>query len=133
MKPLNRRELLRYLATGLGVGATGFGLFSLGGCSRIDTARLSAELVALVTDRPAVSAIGNAYLEKEPRATLEMLAQRLAAELDWREAMAPDELAAHLLARIERDFEEGRTLRVKSWVLSQTEVRWAALVALSIA
>lgn len=133
MKLLSRRTLLLHLATGVGVGATGLAIFSLSGCSRVATARLSAELVALTTDRPAVNAIGNAYLEKEPRATLEMLAQRLAAELAWRETMTRDELADHLLARIQRDFEEGRTLRVKAWVLSQTEVRWAALVALSIA
>jgi hypothetical protein len=35
-----------------------------------------------------------------------------------------------LRLRIETDFRDARTVRVESWILSQTETRWAAVVAL---
>lgn len=125
---LSRRTVLRHLATGVGAGALG-----LAACTRVDTAKLSAELVALVSDRAATEAIGQAYLEQAKDSTRDMLARRLAGELGWRSDMTSEDLADRLIARIQRDFAEGRTVKVNSWVLSQTEARWAALAALPAA
>ena len=103
---LSRRTVLRHLATGVGVGALG-----LAACTRVDTARLSAELVALVSDRAAAEAIGRVYLEQATGSTRDTLAHRLASELGWRSDMTSEDLADRLIARIQRDFAEGRTVR----------------------
>lgn len=126
MKTINRRTVLRHLATGLGVSALG-----LPACRRSDFAELIDALAALATDREAAGAIGRAFLDEYPDEERDRMARRLALELDWRSAMPAADLASALLLRIERDFRDAKTVRVNAWVLSQTEARWAALITLA--
>ena len=122
---LSRRALLGQMALLVGAGAVG-----LGGCDRTDYSLLIAELMELSPDREAAAAIGRAYLDTK-RTRRNRLASRLATELDWTPELDRATLTSRLLARIESDFRDNRTLRVEDWILSQTEVWWAALVALA--
>ena len=122
---LSRRTVLSQLAVLVGVGTVG-----LGGCRPADHEPLIAALVELSPDREATLAIGRAFLDESPMER-DRLAARLALELDWRPNLDRATLTTRLLERIKHDFRDGRTLSVDSWLLSQTEVWWAALVALS--
>ena len=94
---------------------------------------LPAALLACFPHRRSAAALGRAYLA-EPRA--EAHAAHLAAALRRDLALAPGPLepaalAGALDARIRRDFEEGRVVSVRGWVLSLTEARACALVSLA--
>jgi hypothetical protein len=114
------------MATGLGLGAIG-----LVGCRPSDWAELIDSLVRLASDREAAKAIGRTFLDENPREKRDQIASRLAVDLEWSSGMTDEDLAARLLAQIERDFRDAKTVQVDGWVLSQTEARWAALVAVS--
>jgi len=123
---VDRRTVLGHLAALVGLGAVG-----LGGCRGIDTAPFIAEITALTPEPEAAAAIGHAFVEESSRTSRNRLAERLALELDWRPDLDRATLIDRLLERIASDFRDGKTLRVDHWVLSQTEVWWAALVALA--
>jgi hypothetical protein len=122
---MTRRRLLGHLGTGLGLGA-----FALAGCARRDLTPLGEALARLTGEREAAVAIGGAYAAAHDEDSHRDLLERLAVDLDWREGQTDAELAASLRLRIETDFRDARTVRVESWILSQTETRWAAVVAL---
>lgn len=126
MPTLTRRSVLRHLATGAGLGALG-----LTGCLRRDLGPLLEAIVRVTPDRAAATALGEAYLAERPRETLDSILRRLAIELDWTEASADEAVVERFIDRIERDFRDAETVRVDAWVLSQTEARWAAAVALA--
>lgn len=79
-------------------------------------------LSRLPRDRRAARALGRAYLAEHPEEAgrLRALLARNATPLG----------AGELRARIRRDFEEVRLVRVRGWLLSRTEARLCALVAL---
>jgi hypothetical protein len=126
MSLLSRRTVLRHLATGLGVGA-----FGLAACARRDLTPLDAALLRLAAEREAAAAVGQVYVADHPDEPRAALLQHLAVDLDWRDGLTDPELAQRLLRRIETDFRDAQTSRLDSWILSQTEARWAALVALA--
>jgi hypothetical protein len=123
---LSRRSILRYLVAGLGAGGLG-----LMGCRRSDPARLVAPLRELARHPESLAAIGQAFLEEYPRENLETITEWLAAKLDWHEGMPADELGRRLGELVRSDFRDSKTQRVSHWILSETEVRWAAVVALA--
>ena len=124
----SRRSMLGRMALLVGAGATG--LTGLSGCATTDHSQLVDQLVQLSPDRESAAAIGQAFLEQTSTNT-SRLAARLAEELDWQPDLDTATLATRLLERIERDFRDGRTVQVQSWVLAQTEAWWAAVVALA--
>jgi hypothetical protein len=126
MTLLSRRAVLRHLAAGLGIGALG-----LAGCARRDLGPLAEALVRLSGEHDAAAAVGGAYVAAFANESRDALLHRLAVELDWGDGLTDAELAERLLARIETDFRDAKTVRVDAWVLSQTEARWAAVVALA--
>jgi hypothetical protein len=78
------------------------------------------------TARRRIAVVGRAYLAAAPD---ERDATRLAAELGLH---GPGALALDRLRRaVQADYEGGRTVSVSGWLLSLTEARAAALVALS--
>ncbi len=121
---LDRRQLL------LG-GATGLGLLVVGGCRREPTELLIDELVDLAITRDSLRAIGRAYLDDHQPGTLESLAARMAADLKWQGRGDTKVLSERLIRRIRDDFRESKTVRVRGWVLAETEARWAAVVTLA--
>jgi hypothetical protein len=80
--------------------------------------------------------IGQVYLERVPGETdSRFLVDRICSSLgnDWRNGfdLHPEELRMSIRQRIRIDFEEGRTVIVRGWILSETETRLCGLVALS--
>ncbi len=128
MNTLSRRTVLRHMATGLGLG---FGFVGLTGCGPSEWTELIASMARLASEPEAATAIGRVFLDEHPREKRDHIAARLALDLDWSAGMTDDDLAARLLEQIERDFRDAKTVQVNGWVLSQTEARWAALVAVS--
>ncbi len=57
------------------------------------------------------------------------LMEQLAADLDSMQPESSRRLRGLISMRVRRDFERGRTVLVDGWVLSITEVRFAALSA----
>ncbi len=123
---LSRRSVLRSVAAGAGVA--GLGLL---GCRRSDPARLAAPLRDLAGHPESLAAIGKVYLEEYPEQNLGTITEWLAAKLDWHEGMPADELARRLGELVRSDFRDSKTQRVSYWMLSETEARWAAVVALA--
>ncbi len=127
---LSRRQLLTHFATGIGV-------LAVSGCRGRDLTPLIDALVDLAITRDSLSAIGEAYLSdreglpEQGASSIEALAERLAIDLDWSVDQTRHELSDRLVRRIRSDFRDSKTVRVRGWLLSETEARWAALVALA--
>lgn len=119
-----RRRVLQHLAAGVGLGLLPTA------CRRPDLSLMAAALIDIASDRATLATIGRAFLEEQPE-SLESILGRLAADLPWSGPLSAEELTARLARRIEHDFRHGATYRVDAWILSQTEARWSALVALS--
>jgi hypothetical protein len=124
-------------------GLAGFGLAALAGGGLTFVLRRSARtrpgdvVVALLPHGRSAVAVGRAYLAARPQ---EADVERLASELEL-PADLPDlesqaglatlvALAGSLSSRHRADFREGRVVELEGWVLSETELRLAALAAL---
>ncbi|HWP66164.1 MAG TPA: hypothetical protein VNO26_09650 [Candidatus Limnocylindria bacterium] len=114
---LTRRTLLRWAAGGTFALAMRAGLVE--GSDAADDGDVAA----------ALTRIGRRYLEGTPdERDLPTLQRRLGA---WR---TPDEVLDNVAAlerAVRRDFERGDILAVDGWILSRTELRAAALFALT--
>jgi hypothetical protein len=86
-------------------------------------------LRSLVRHPAAAARLGRAYLRLHPdEATPARLVRHLLGEL----ASVSPEIAGRRIAQgIAADFDAGRVTRVQGWILSRTEARLFALVALS--
>ncbi len=124
---LSRRALL------LALPAAGV----LGACRAIwSDDELAERLVAAtVWKRPwPWRRLGKAYLEANPAARdRRRLIGELARRIGWWHLARPAGLRPRIRERIRDDFRTGRTTLVAGWVLSETEVRLAALVAVETA
>ena len=95
---------------------------------------LAARLAALPRHGASAAAIGRAYLRLAPEEAVKPLLAALVAA----DAAPPARLLAardgelrRILAAAQReDFRAGRTVSVRGWLLSRTEVRLCALAAL---
>ncbi len=124
--PLTRRALLE----GAVLASPGLGLLLRSVTGRAARAADCAQLAALVPALAAAPELGRACARLLPEGGV---AERLCAALtvdlaDLRAPAEPRVLGEALRARMARDFQEGRTLRVDGWLLSRTEVRLAALL-----
>lgn len=94
----------------------------------------AVRLGRLLHRRDSAHEIGPAYLRSLPPTTPNVLADAIALGLPGGHAVlatARDtELRALLAERSSMDFSEGRTVQLRGWVLSETEVRLCALAAL---
>ena len=112
MADLDRRQLLTLLP-----------LLVAFACQRKPTPRLPPEYA-----RESARVIGQAWLDKQlidpsPRSIIEELTDGVTKD--------PSALAKHVIQRHLDDLAKGRTESVDGWVLSATEVKLYALVALS--
>lgn len=98
------------------------------GCGDSVADREAAErLVTAVSDREQWSKLGRAYLESTPGAP--GLGELVVLLEDALGSGEPADLPDRLAKRVRGDFHQGRTLRVEGWMLSESEVWLAALVA----
>lgn len=101
----------------------------------IDRRDPAARLARLLSARDSARAIGREYLRSLPPApNAGVLVQAIAAGLPGGYgvlATAGDAELRTLLAELSSaDFGEGRTVRLRGWVLSETEAKLCALAAL---
>lgn len=76
-----------------------------------------------------IKVVGMAYLEKFPS---EENTKHLQSELFGSgDFFSREDVVRHLTARIEADFTNSETVYLDGWLLSRTEVRFAALAALT--
>lgn len=101
------------------------------GCRpRRETLATARGLTAHLVNREEWLAVGAAHLASTPQPPrLEDLVTTLAKNLGW-SADQDGDLASRLGARIRDEFEAGRTTLVEGWLLAESEVRMAAVVAL---
>ena len=126
---LDRRELLLAL---LGAAAVPAGLLTASCATGPDPRPLAAALRGRLRRPEAAVVLGRRLAAEDPREDEKRaLASRLAADLRWSPGLAGKELDKRLGEAIRADFRDGRTLSVAGWVLSATEARTAALVALA--
>jgi hypothetical protein len=97
------------------------------GCREPAVREAAGRLAAAVDDRKEWSDLGRAYLEGASDAP--GLGELVALLEDALGPGEPADLLDRLAKRASRDFEEGRTVRVEGWILSESEVWLAALVA----
>ena len=122
---LNRRALLMSLAGGF-AAAAGFGVYRL--LPLWARPRRPCSDRWLPTAKPGVVRVGRRYLATAPdESDLDVLLARLPEVGDARQ-LATD--LCHLEAAVAEDFERGRVVLVDGWLLSQTEARAAAILAL---
>ena len=135
---MTRRAFLirALLATGLLAGAWGGQHLWRDDRRRVSAAkarRLAEVLVPAFAGSAAAAKLGAAYLEQFPdEADLRRLAARLTADWSAQErSAAPAELVARVRRQHRHDFDEGRTVVLKGWIVSITEARVGALAAAS--
>jgi hypothetical protein len=99
---------------------------------------LRAALAGFFADRRSARAVGAEYLRLFPDEDDDTrLVRRLAGgrrrELEWERLAAadPDALFERVRERHRDDFAAGRTVGLRGWVLSETELRLCALAARS--
>jgi hypothetical protein len=126
---LTRRRALAIL-TAAGACAVGSRSPARATVGFADLATQSPVLAALFTDRRSARAIGAAYLRTVDgaEASSEHLTRALLGDIGTTGAR---ELRSKIGSRIRRDFAEHEVVTVDGWMLSRTEARLCALVALS--
>ena len=87
----------------------------------------SVRVSDLVADPAAAHTVG-AELRRVTQGDLDP--QALARSL-FAEDVAPDHLRPYLQRRIRADFEQGRTVEVRGWVLAETEAKLYLLIRLA--
>jgi hypothetical protein len=128
-----RRFLLVALGAGLPLGLAPFRPWHL--VVAFDRREPAARLARLLRGRDSARAIGREYLRSLPRAaSASVLVNAIALGLPGGHstlgAVGDAELRALLAERSRADFGEDRTVRLRGWLLSETEARLCALAAL---
>jgi hypothetical protein len=132
---LTRRGFLGRVGRGAAAGfATPALVAALVACRR--DPELADELGAFFSDSKSARQLGRACLaafpdENDARILVERLAGADLARWNALAAEARSELAAAVRSRHRDDFASGRVVRVRGWVLSETEARLCALAALA--
>ncbi len=96
---------------------------------------LAAKLAGLFTHNDSAILVGREYLRTVPgEADAQLLVQLICGSSSSRRAelvaAGPERCLEVLVLQQREDFERGRTVRLRGWVLAETEVRLCALAAL---
>lgn len=123
---ISRRELMRVAAGAAALAATGV---AMGGCAADQGPPGAPTWLAPGFDRPALITLGGAYLATHP-------AERTVMALDAaiqaaRAGRWPWSATRDLPTVVAREFANGDTVLVDGWLLSRTEARLCARMALS--
>jgi len=99
----------------------------------LNKALAQPQLLFHICDTPTIREIGKAYLQQTPAETHEaQLVNLLLIDSTGKNISPSSDMAAlHTLLdkKIQQDFETGRIVTIKGWVLSITEARQCALFA----
>jgi hypothetical protein len=95
---------------------------------------LSTKLVSLLEHRCSARVVGGEYLreasgEAGARGLVDAIASELEGGHDEARAASGSELRELVARRIQRDFAEDRTVKLRGWIVSHTEARLCALAA----
>ena len=124
---LTRRRLLIAAVTAATAVAAGPGVL-LPLVERLAALNTAGHLRSLITDDEGASYLGRRYLQAHPsEARGDVLVSRL---VGTRAPTSAREASRAVAAGIRSDYAAGRSVRVDGWVLSLTEARLYALVAL---
>jgi hypothetical protein len=96
-------------------------------------ADIAARLAALISAHNSGRAIGLAYIAKVPEeAGRELVLHHLTRTLQLAANPSPaeNELRSRLTSAVSQDFATGQTVTLDGWVLSRTEARLGALIAM---
>lgn len=125
-RSVGRRDVLRWMVAG-GLSTSLVGSLAVVACSDDDTG--SGGRPATTPAGRAIERIGRSYRAQHPdEDDVEVLLAAIGITTD--ELGSADDLAS-LDARVEEDYERGRTTLLDGWVLSVTEGRAAALLSLT--
>lgn len=131
MSGIDRRALLKGMGGAAALAGAGPGLLVLPGCGR--GADLETALLACLGDADAARGVGREALPRLGDPGRRQLVRELAGEdFDAWQALAASDSAGlfeALRAQHLEDFAQARTLSLRGWVLSRTEVRLCALFA----
>ncbi len=103
--------------------------------SSLQQYKLSNQLLRLFSHIPSAKAIGNEYLRSfnnpdQRKHFHSKIYANFEAELSVLTPLNRHQLRQWLTQRQQQDFEQGRTIQLRGWVLSQTEVELCALAVL---
>lgn len=132
---ISRREILGVLWTGMVAGVMiAFGPVLAGQPRLATTDTRASRLLTVFRRRKSAMIVGRKYLERHPRETDPDLLVKLIAGDPLRPLPTDEDdrraLARWLQLRFREDFIQGLTVRVEGWLLSQTEARLCAMVAM---
>ena len=126
---MKRRDFIQL--SGFAAAAISFPFLHSCSPSATERAFSKPQFVSRLFDEQMIRDAGESYLQKTPSENNE---DKLIQLLAGNDAIAKsgDEKAIHqyLDEKIKRDFETGKTVMVKGWVLSLTEARQCALFSL---
>jgi hypothetical protein len=132
---LSRRAFLSMLGVFAAIGFVqpAGALAGLGGSAASDP--LVSKLARFFTQKESASRVGREYLRCVPgEADARLLVDLICSTREERRKVFAGadkgKLRELLMLQQRRDFESGRTVNVRGWILSQTEVRLCALAAL---
>lgn len=132
MNGISRRDLLKRLA--LGGLITALPASVLLGPGREIFQPFASRLTRVFSNTRSAGIVGQRYLASNPlEADTAVLAARIAGDMRHYlrlSSAATPRLRALLAERQKRDFAEGRTVTIDGWILSVTEARLCAIVAL---
>lgn len=128
---LSRRHFLLSVLSGLAAAST------LHGCgSTYNRSLIASRLSQTIGDQTAAKRFGASYLRSYPdEAEVEILVRQIDAALisEYGQGMNIDDpllLAKHLDQQIRNEFSRGDVVQVDGWILSRSETRLYALMAL---
>lgn len=134
---MRRRTFLSVV--GVLVAKAGFDPALAAAESRFEVDRISMfadQLIKAYPERQSAVAVGDACLQAvparpKPHGLIDELMTNLEIPASRLNTMTVGDLRARLKARTSDDFQAGRTVQVKGWLLGETEARLCSLAALS--
>lgn len=131
---MNRRDFLWLL---LGAGSAVLTQPTLGNLPQIIPGSVSSSALTAIFRQPeSAAAVGKAYLAQQPTEAsvyklVDLIVSEIAAETPKWYTLGLDGVKQLLQEQMQRDFASEKTVKLQGWLVSLTEARLYALVALT--